>query len=104
MDQGARGSNRGLNSFITEIRYLLLPSRDMTARLFTRTNMMAAVTPTNRPTSVRNRCVIGVLGGVLCCQLVGFRHRTESDPVFFSLKLTKQNHSNNGKYLQCLMC
>ena len=31
---------------------------------------MAVVTSTGRPKSVRNRCVIEVFGGVLCCQLV----------------------------------
>ena len=31
---------------------------------------MAVVTPTDIPKSVRNRCVIEVFGGVLCCQLV----------------------------------
>ena len=31
---------------------------------------MAVVTPTDRPKSVRNCCVIVVFGGVLCCQLV----------------------------------
>ena len=31
---------------------------------------MTVVTPTDRPKSVCNRCVIEVFGGVLCCPLV----------------------------------
>ena len=31
---------------------------------------MAVVTPTNRPKSVRKRCVIEVLVEFLCCQLI----------------------------------
>ena len=31
---------------------------------------MAVVTPTDRPESVRNRCIIEVFGGVWCCPLV----------------------------------
>ena len=31
---------------------------------------MTVITPTGRPKSVRNRCVIEVFGGVLCCPLV----------------------------------
>ena len=31
---------------------------------------MAVVTPTDRPKSVRNRCVIEVLVAFLCCQMV----------------------------------
>ena len=30
------------------------------------TSMMAVVTPTDRPKSVRNRCVIELFGGVVC--------------------------------------
>ena len=29
-------------------------------------------TPTGRPKSTHNRCVIGVFGGVLCCQFIIF--------------------------------
>ena len=52
---------------------------------------MTVVTPTDRPKSVRNRCVIEIFGGVFCVSF-GFRifswhrvfcHRTESDlPLF----------------------
>ena len=49
---------------------------------------VAVVTPTDRPKSVRNRCVIELICGVVCvvtlpfwyfCWCRGFRHRTESD-------------------------
>ena len=48
------------------------------------------VTPTDRPKSVRNRCVIEVFGGVcvlsfgfrIFCWYRGFCHRTESDLLF----------------------
>ena len=33
---------------------------------FDHTSWVAIVTPTDRPQSVRNRCVIDVFGGVLC--------------------------------------
>ena len=59
---------------------------------------MTAVTPTDRPKSVRNSCVIKVFGGVfvlsrcfflLLCGCRGFCHRTESDLFLFLLhKLT----------------
>ena len=50
---------------------------------------MAAVTPTNRPKSTSNRCVIEVFCGVfvlsigcwIFCWYRGFRHRTESDLI-----------------------
>ena len=53
---------------------------------------MTAVTPTDRPKSVRNSCVIKVFGGVFmlsrcfldCSVGVGvFCHRTESDLFLF---------------------
>ena len=48
---------------------------------------MTVVTPTDRPKSVRNRCLIEVFGGVfvlsfgfrIFCWYRGFCHRTESD-------------------------
>ena len=55
--------------------------------VFNHTSWMTVVTPTARPKSVRNRCVIEVFGGV-CVMSIGFRifcwyrgfgHRTESD-------------------------
>ena len=58
---------------------------------------MTAVTPTDRPKSVRNSCVIKVFGGVfyvvtllfgLFCGCRGFCHRTESDLFLFLLRGT----------------
>ena len=55
---------------------------------------VAVVTPTDRPRSVRNRCVIELFCGVVCvvtlpfwhfCWCRGFCHRTESDLFLFSL-------------------
>ena len=37
---------------------------------FNLTSWIVVVTHTDRPKSVRNRCVIKVFGGVLCCSLV----------------------------------
>ena len=56
------------------------------------TSWMAVVTPTDRPKSVRNRCVIELFCGVVCvvtlpflhfCWRMGFCHRTESDLFLF---------------------
>ena len=52
---------------------------------------MAIVTPTDRPKSVRNHCVIEVFGGVfvlsigfrIFCWYRGFCHRTESYLILF---------------------
>ena len=53
---------------------------------------MTVDTPTDRPKSVHNRCVIEFFVGFLCCPLVfkfsvgiGGCHRTESDLLLFSL-------------------
>ena len=57
---------------------------------------MAVVTPTERPKSVRYRCVIEVFGGDFCdvtlpfgflCVWRGFCHKTESDLFLFSSML-----------------
>ena len=58
------------------------------------TCLVAVVTPTDLPKSVRNRCVIEVFDCVLCCHFDfwifcwyrGFCHRIESDLFFFLLK------------------
>ena len=56
------------------------------------TSWVALVTPTDRPKSVRNRCVIELFCGVVCvvilpfwhfCWCMGFCHRTESDLFLF---------------------
>ena len=59
------------------------------------TSRVAVVTPTDRPKSVHNRCVIELFCGVVCvvplplwhfCWYMGFCHRTESDFFLFSWK------------------
>ena len=59
---------------------------------FNHTSGVTAVTPTDRPKSVRNRCAIEVFGGVFYvvtllfgffCGCRGFCHRTESDLFLF---------------------
>ena len=56
------------------------------------TSWVAVVTPTDRPKSVRNRCVIELFCGVVYvvtlpfwhfCWCMGFCHRTESDLFLF---------------------
>ena len=58
------------------------------------TSWVAEVTPTDRPKSVRNRCLIELFCGVVCvvtlpfwhfCWCRGFCHRTESDLFLFLL-------------------
>ena len=56
---------------------------------------MTVVTPTDRPKSVHNRCVIEVFGGVfvmsigfrIFCWYRGFRHWSETDLLLFLLIL-----------------
>ena len=69
---------------------------------------MAAVTPTDRPKSVRNCCVIKVFGGVfyvvtllfgLFCGCRGFCHRTESDLFLFLLLLSISKDGQLGTSL-----
>ena len=61
-------------------------------RLVNHTSWVAVVTPTDRPKSVRNRCLIELFCGVVCvvslpfwhfCWCRGFCHRTESDLFLF---------------------
>ena len=61
------------------------------------TSWVALVTPTDRPKSVRNRCLIELFCGVVCvvtlpfwlsCWCRGFCHRTESDLFLFLLNDT----------------
>ena len=63
------------------------------------TSLVAVVTPTDRPKSVRNRCVIERFCGVVCvvtlplwhfCWCMGFCHKTESD-LFLILFLWNVN-------------
>ena len=67
------------------------------------TSWVAVVTPTDRPKSVRNRCLIELFCGVVCvvtlpfwhfCWCSGFCHRTESD-LFLFLEMA---------YLRCEDC
>ena len=60
------------------------------------TSWVAVVTPTDRPKSVRNRCLIELFCGVVCvvtlpfwhfCWCRGFCHRTESDLFLFLLRI-----------------
>ena len=64
------------------------------------TSWVAVVTPTDRPKSVRNRCVIELFCGVVCvvtlpiwhfCCCRGFFHKTESDLFLFLLRNKKRN-------------
>ena len=57
------------------------------------TSWVAVATPTDRPKSVRNRCVIELFCGIVCvvtlpfwhfCWCMGFCHRTESDLFLLS--------------------
>ena len=63
------------------------------------TSWLAVVTSTDRPKSVRNRCVIELFCDVVCvvtlpfrhfCWCRGFCHRTESDLFLFLLKYIDQ--------------
>ena len=60
------------------------------------TSWVVVVTPTDRPKSVRNRCLIELFCGVVCvvtlpfrhfCWCRGFCHRTESDLFLFLVKV-----------------
>ena len=64
---------------------------------FNHISWVAIFTPTDRPNSVHNRCVIKFFGGVLYvvtllvgffCGCRGFCHRAESDLFLFLLIIT----------------
>ena len=66
-----------------------------------RTSWVALVTPTDRPKSVCNRCVIELFCGGVCvvalpswhfCWCSGFFHRTDSDLFLFSLSYSSDRH------------
>ena len=68
------------------------------------TSWVAVVTPTDRPKSVRNRCLIELFCGVVCvvtlpfwhfCWCRGFCHRTESD-LFLFLLMCATRFSTSG--------
>ena len=71
------------------------------------TSWVAVVTLTDRPKSVRNRCVIELFCDVVCvaalpfwhfCWWGGFCHRTESDLFLFSLNLKKRIEETKVKF------
>ena len=73
-------------------RLLRLVGRWTFVNRFNHTIRVTAVTPTDRPKSVRNRCLIKVFGGVFyvvtllfgfSCGCRGFCHMTESDLFLF---------------------
>ena len=68
--------------------------------------MEVIVTPTDRPKSVRNRCVIEVFCGVFVlsrcfldffCRCGSFCHRTESDLFLFLLKILNEQAASTVK-------
>ena len=72
------------------------------------TSWVAVVTPTDRPKSVRNRCVIELFCSVVCsvtlpfwhfCWCRGFCHRTESDLCVFLWIIYSRNIKQNIGYL-----
>ena len=76
------------------ITRLLQEVRRLTSKPVNNTIWVAVVTPTDRPKSVRNRCVIELFCGVVCavtlplwhfCWCRDFCHRTESDLFLFCL-------------------
>ena len=69
------------------------------------TSWVAVVTPTDRPKSVRNCCLIELFCGVVCvvtlplwhfCWYSGFCHRTGSDLLLFVFT----NNRQMGEYIQ----
>ena len=77
------------------------------------TSWVAVVTPTDRPKSVRNRCLIELFCGVVCvvtlpfwhfCCCRGFCHRIESDLFLFlwEAKLRKTLQSISVSYQNTL--
>ena len=72
------------------------------------TSWVAVNTPTDRPKSVRNRCVIELFCGVVCvialpfwhfCWCRGFCHRTESDLFLFLCNKATTTLVENGKHV-----
>ena len=68
------------------------------------TSWVAVVTPTDRPKSVRNRCLIELFCGVVCvvtlpfwrfCWCRGFCRRTESDLFLFLLRTIDSDDSKH---------
>ena len=55
---------KGVSFFITQLKWLV--GRLSARKPVNHTSWATIVTPTDRPKSVRNRCVIEVFGGVSC--------------------------------------
>ena len=80
----------------------------MPVNRFNHTSWMALVTPTDRPKSVCNRCVIEVFGEVfvlsigfrIFCLYRGFCHMTESNPSFSLFSEHTGNAGNTGLVFQ----
>ena len=73
------------------------------------TSWVAVVTPTDRPKSVRNRCLIELFCGVVCvvtlpfwhfCWCRGFCHRTESDLFLFLLTCPSQHRHGTTLFIR----
>ena len=98
----------------TAYRYtavLFVLGRD-TVNRFNHTRRTAIVTPTDRPKSVRSRCVIEVFGGVFVlsrcffvffCRCRGFCHRTESDLFLFLIQTPLVSVDLIGKKNQVIL-
>ena len=82
--------------------------------LVNHTSWVAVVTPTDRPKSVRNRCLIELFCGVVCVFTLpfwqfrgcrGFCHRTESDLLLFVFQGVKTSFGNvnNRRMIWILM-
>ena len=74
------------------------------------TSWVAVVTPTDRPKSVRNCCLIELFCGVVCvatlslwhfCWYRGFCHRTGSDLLLFVSKASGHFHAWVHLYVFC---
>ena len=85
-----------LLSSVIRLQYVKYLGVESLVNRFNHISWVTAVTPTDRPKSVRNRCVIKVFGGVFYvvtllfgffCECRGFCHRTESDLFPFLLIL-----------------
>ena len=72
------------------------------------TSWVAVVTPTDRPNSVLNRCLIGLLCGVVCvvtlpfghfCWYRGFCHRTKLDLLLFVLSSNIPSSPAHGGFI-----
>ena len=102
---------RAINSCVLLIKRLLRLVGRRARKPVNHTSWVALVTPTDRPKSVRNRCLIELFRGVVCvvtlpfwhfCWCRGFCHRTESDLFLFLCKsssgMTKRNYVKTNSH------